>query len=206
MTAAVRFALASVTGLLAAVLMPIAVPALLPAASAHDTLTSSVPAAGESLEQAPGTLELTYSDEVLNLSPVVRLTNSAGEEISTAVPTISDNTASIELPPLPADAYQAQWRVVSSDGHPIEGTIDFTVTVGTGANDATNAGSDDADPTAVPDEPSTQATSTDQAEVSQAEGGFPIGMAFGGIGLLLALALIGAIIVRTRRNSGHGAD
>ncbi|ONN67939.1 hypothetical protein BTM36_03670 [Herbaspirillum sp. VT-16-41] len=122
-----RTVLASVIGFLAAVLVPLAVPMLLPVASAHDTLISSSPATGESLEQAPKTLELTYSDEVLNLSPVVRLSNSAGEEIFTQTPAVSGNTASIDLPALPADSYRVQWRVVSSDGHPIEGTVDFTV-------------------------------------------------------------------------------
>src|SRR5699024_9289888 len=122
--------LASVIGFLAAVLVPLAAPGLLPVASAHDTLISSSPATGESLEQAPKTLELTYSDEVLNLAPVVRLSNSAGEEIFTQTPAVSGNTASIDLPALPADSYRVQWRVVSSDGHPIEGTVDFTVTVG----------------------------------------------------------------------------
>ena len=49
--ATARIMLASLVGLLAAVLMPLGVPTLLPAASAHDTLISSSPAAGESFEQ-----------------------------------------------------------------------------------------------------------------------------------------------------------
>lgn len=204
--AAVRIMLASLVGLLAAVLMPLAVPALLPAASAHDTLISSSPATGESLEQAPEMLELTYSDEVLNLSPVVRLTDSAGEEIFTETPTVSDNTATIDLPPLPADDYQVLWRLVSSDGHPIEGTVDFTVTVGAEATAAADSGADEEAPAAGTEEPSAEATAAEQADAPQSESGLPLGMILGGLALLLVLAVIGAITVRLRRNSGHGTD
>ena len=207
---AVRILLASLIGLLAAVLMPLAAPALLPAASAHDTLISSNPATGESLEQAPEALELTYSDEVLNLSPVVRLTTSAGEEIFTETPTVSGNTATIDLPPLPADDYQVLWRVVSSDGHPIEGTVDFTVTVGAEATATADSGSEEQkeseELTAGTDEPSTEATAVEQAEAPQSEGGLPLGMILGGLALLLLLAAIGAIIIRMRRSSGDDTD
>lgn len=207
---AVRIMLASLFGLLAAVLMPLAVPALLPAASAHDTLISSSPAAGESFEQAPEALELTYSDEVLNLSPVVRLTTSAGEEIFTETPAVSGNTATIDLPPLPADDYQVLWRVVSSDGHPIEGTVDFTITVGAETTAAADSGAEEPtvseEPTAGTDEPSTEATAVEQAEAPQSEGGLPLGLIVGGLALLLVLAVVGAIIVRLRRSSGHGTD
>lgn len=208
--AAVRIMLASLVGLLAAVLMPMAVPTLLPAASAHDTLISSSPATGESLEQAPEALELTYSDEVLNLSPVVRLTTSAGEEIFTETPTVSGSKATIDLPPLPADDYQVLWRVVSSDGHPIEGTVDFTVTVGAETTAAADSGAveptESEEPTAGTDEPSTEATAVEQAEAPQSEGGLPLGLIVGGLALLLLLAVIGAIIVRLRRSPGHGTD
>jgi len=205
--ATVRMMFAGVVGLLVAVLMPVVVPALLPAASAHDTLTSSSPAAGESLEQAPRTLELTYSDEVLNLSPVVRLSNSVGEEIFTETPTVTGNTASIDLPPLPADDYQVLWRVVSSDGHPIEGTVDFTVTVGADATDATDT--DEEEPTTGANEPSAEATPTDQADAPQTEqdqSGLPLGMILGSVALLLVLAVVGAIILRMRRRSGPGTS
>lgn len=208
--AAVRIMLASLVGLLAVVLMPMAVPTLLPAASAHDTLISSSPATGESLEQAPEALELTYSDEVLNLSPVVRLTTSAGEEIFTETPTVSGSKATIDLPPLPADDYQVLWRVVSSDGHPIEGTVDFTVTVGAETTAAADSGAveptESEEPTAGKDEPSTEATAVEQAEAPQSEGGLPLGLIVGGLALLLVLAVIGAIIVRLRRSPGHGTD
>ncbi|MEE1649846.1 copper resistance CopC family protein [Brachybacterium sp. J144] len=204
--ATARIMLASLVGLLAAVLMPLGVPTLLPAASAHDTLISSSPAAGESFEQAPEMLELTYSDEVLNLTPVIRLTTSAGEEIFTATPTVSGNTASIDLPPLPADDYQVLWRVVSSDGHPIEGTVDFTVTVGAETTATADSKSDEEAPAPSTEESSAEATAAEQADAPQSESGLPLGIIFGGLALLLVLAVIGAITVRLRRNSGRGTD
>lgn len=47
-------------------------------ASTHDTLASSSPADGDSVEQAPTEIELTYGDDMLNLPPVVRLNIPAG--------------------------------------------------------------------------------------------------------------------------------
>lgn len=206
-----RTVLASVIGFLAAVLLPLAAPGLLPVASAHDTLISSSPATGESLEQAPKTLELTYSDEVLNLAPVVRLSNSAGEEIFTQTPAVSGNTASIDLPALPADSYRVQWRVVSSDGHPIEGTVDFTVTVGAETTDDADTASDPASPTAAADSPQPEPTPVDQAESSPAEqedSGLSSGMVLAGATLLLLLLVVVVVLVlrTTRQRAGRGRD
>lgn len=195
-----RLLLLSMLGTIAFLLLPIAVPALLPTASAHDTLASSSPADGDSVEQAPTTLDLTYSDDVLNLSPVVRLNDSAGNEIFAETPTVTDNTASIDLPPLPADDYEIQWRVVSSDGHPIEGTVRFTVTVGAEESGA-DASTVEEDPSTASVEPNTSPTASDQAASQRPEedrNSPPLSVILGGVGLLLALGLVVAITLRVR--------
>ncbi len=124
----------------------LAATALLPApAHAHDTLISSDPADGATLEVQPDAITLTYSADVLEVSPVVRIVDESGETLTEVTPTIDGPTVTAPVEePLPAGTHTVQWRVVSSDGHPIEGT--FTITVEQGADEA--AGPSDAGGTA----------------------------------------------------------
>ena len=53
---------------------------------------------------------------------------SLGTELAEIVPTVEGHVATATLTePLPAGTHTVQWRVVSSDGHPIEGTFTLTV-------------------------------------------------------------------------------
>lgn len=97
-------------------------------AYAHDTLISSDPADGDTLETSPESITLTYSADILEVSPAVRIVDEAGETIADVEPTVDGPAVTAELAdPLPAGDYTVQWRVVSSDGHPIEGSVDITV-------------------------------------------------------------------------------
>ncbi|WP_193116858.1 copper resistance CopC family protein [Brachybacterium tyrofermentans] len=97
-------------------------------AYAHDTLISSDPADGDTLETSPESITLTYSADILEVSPAVRIVDEAGETIADVEPTVDGPDVTAELAdPLPAGDYTVQWRVVSSDGHPIEGSVDITV-------------------------------------------------------------------------------
>ena len=98
------------------------------AAFAHDTIVSSDPADGSSVEVSPERITLSYSAELLDLTPVVRVVDAAGQPVLETTPAIEgrDAVAAIDQP-LAAGEYTVQWRVVSSDGHPIEGAYDYTV-------------------------------------------------------------------------------
>lgn len=118
------------TALLAlAAALTLAVLAVLPLpAHAHDTLIETDPSDGETLETSPEAITLTYSADILEVSPVVRIDDADGELVSEVTPTVDGPTVTAELEePLAAGTYTVQWRVVSSDGHPIEGS--FTVDV-----------------------------------------------------------------------------
>lgn len=115
--------LALATALLLALMM-----ALPGTARAHDTLISSDPEDGAALETSPEAITLTYSADVLEVSPLVLITDESGSRLAEITPTVEGPTVTATLPePLPAGTHSVQWRVVSSDGHPIEG--EFTVTV-----------------------------------------------------------------------------
>lgn len=115
--------LAALFATLLAALLMLAAPA-----QAHDTLLESDPADGATLETSPEAITLTYSADILEVSPLVRITDESGEQLAEITPSVDGPvvTAALEEP-LPAGTSTIQWRVVSSDGHPIEGTFDVTV-------------------------------------------------------------------------------
>ena len=99
------------------------------AALAHDRLISSDPADGGTVSTSPSTITLTYSDDILDVSPVMRVTAEDGTVAFDGAPKVKGPDATATLTkPLPAGKATVQWRVVSHDGHPIEGTTHFTVT------------------------------------------------------------------------------
>lgn len=130
-----------------------------PAATAHDQLVSTSPADGEVLTTAPTTLTLQFSDDVLDLSQAVVLTLPDGTTRDDLAVTVAGPTVTVTLPgDLVSGAYAVAWRVVSSDGHPIEGTFAYTV-------------DDPARPAAGSTPPTPEATATPTPQVSEASAG-----------------------------------
>ncbi len=122
-----RRPLRSITAILSAVLLALAV--LLGtggAADAHDELTGSNPAEGATVEVLPPTLELDFSNVPSGIGAQVQVLDEAGTDWADGPVSIVDRAASQPLRPgAPAGAYTVNWRVVSSDSHPIEGTFAF---------------------------------------------------------------------------------
>lgn len=108
-------------------------------AAAHDELVFTNPADGATLTEAPASLELTYSGDIMDVDGAnqVRVTNAAGESVTDGTPDIDGKVVTQDLATAAADdTYTVTWRVVSSDGHPIQGT--FTYTVGQGSSSASS--------------------------------------------------------------------
>ncbi|NRQ36263.1 hypothetical protein HII36_31175 [Nonomuraea sp. NN258] len=96
-----------------------------PAAYAHDSLKSSSPAKDAQVS-AVEEIELEFSSRVK--FPFVVLHDSAGRAVRLGTPELDGHRVRTGVPePLAARAYVIAWRVVSSDGHPIEGEIPFKV-------------------------------------------------------------------------------
>ncbi|MBD7950703.1 copper resistance CopC family protein [Oerskovia rustica] len=97
-------------------------------AQAHDRIVSTDPADGAQLDAAPAALTMTFSTEPLAVEPQVVVTDAAGTVVAQGSPTIEGTSATFPWPAeLTGDTYTIAWRVVSSDGHPIEGTFSFAV-------------------------------------------------------------------------------
>ena len=117
-------------------------------AQAHDRIVSTDPADGAQLDAAPAALTMTFSTEPLAVEPQVVVTDTAGTVVAQGSPTIEGTSATFPWPAeLTGDTYTIAWRVVSSDGHPIEGTFSFAVAAAPEPAPTTAATSDASDET-----------------------------------------------------------
>lgn len=204
---------------LAAALLLVAPVALAAPAAAHDELLSTDPADGASLAEAPSVITLTFGEDAQKLGTAVVVTDSAGAKLNDG-PTAVDGplvTQAITAPTA-AGEVRVSYRVVSSDGHPVTGTIRFVVTAAPSPTAAPSS-SAPASPTAEASTPtasstagSPAATSSSPAPVaspstspvsSESSGGSVLPWVLGG---LAVLALAGAAVAASRRGrAGSGS-
>jgi len=98
-------------------------------ASAHASLLSSNPANGSHLASSPGELRLLFSEPLVSGLSHVMLGLINGHQMPIAISGDPHEVRAIiaQLPSLADGAYQATWHIISADGHPVSGTIVFTV-------------------------------------------------------------------------------
>jgi methionine-rich copper-binding protein CopC len=109
--------------------------ALLPAASAsaHAELETSNPEANSVVSAAPGVVSLTFGEKLLVLTGEdaanqVQVTDGSNVRADNGDYQVTGEVLTVSLKPdLPDDTYKVTYRVVSADGHPIEGVYEFTV-------------------------------------------------------------------------------
>ncbi|MGV3246512.1 copper resistance CopC family protein [Rothia nasimurium] len=164
-------------------------------ATAHDELVSTNPTDGATLTEAPASLELTYSGDIMDVDGAnqVRVTNAAGESVTDGDPEVDGTVVTQDLATAAADdTYTVTWRVVSSDGHPIQGTFTYTVGQGGSATSATTqaATTGAAEPSAENTGTSTPAASD---PVSQASEGLSTPLKV--VLALVAVAALGSALV-----------
>ena len=118
-------AAAAAVGLASVAVLGVAGPA-----SAHDTLVASTPAAGSTLTAVPETFSVTMNEGVLDIDGTgdgfaLQIRAASGRYYGTGCLTIRDDTVSTPAELGAAGEYQLLWQVVSADGHPVSGAIDF---------------------------------------------------------------------------------
>jgi len=93
-------------------------------AAAHNVLTSSDPTNGSTLQAAPTTVRLTFDQPVQDFEPVVTVIGPDGNRYESGAPVVDSTVVTAAVSALPvAGAYSIAYRVVSADGHPVEGEI-----------------------------------------------------------------------------------
>lgn len=96
---------------------------------AHTELESSNPAAESEVAQAPAEVTLTFTEAIPAGTARVTVTGPDGTDRAAGAPTGQDGTLTVPLEPLgAAGVYTIEYRVVSDDGHPVSGTVPFTLT------------------------------------------------------------------------------
>ena len=187
-------ALAALFAALLAALLALGAPA-----QAHDTLLESDPADGATLETSPEAITLTFSADILDVSPLVRITDENGEQLAEITPSIDGPVATATLEePLPAGTSTVQWRVVSSDGHPIEGTFGVTVEQDAAEEATTEAPAEESAPaeTTAPAEEGEQAT----AEAAEEESGSSMTPLLIVFGVVVVGAVVAVLLIMRRRD------
>jgi methionine-rich copper-binding protein CopC len=180
-------------------------------AAAHDQLLETDPADGSTVEQVPAEVVMRFSGDLIDLSQAVIVTTPDGEQLTDLVVTVSGATATAALPDgLGPGAYTVAWRVVSEDGHPVEGVFGFTVAgPAPSATPAptTPAASTPAPTTTGPVSPSpgvtptpTASPGTDGSSDDDAPGSPARGWAVAAVlAAVAALGAAGVVILRRRR-------
>jgi len=150
-------------------------------AAAHDTLLESNPTDGAELDRSPEQIALTFDAHILDVSPALVL-NGPGGEVEVSEPEVVGPELITALPSLKDGNYTVNWRVVSSDGHPISGTFAFAV------GDAPAADAADGEPEA--------------AAEPAAESGGSIGLI---VAIAAVIALAAAIVLLVARRPKRNA-
>ncbi|WP_159620922.1 copper resistance CopC family protein [Ruania rhizosphaerae] len=156
-TSIVAFVVAAVTAL------------ILPAApaSAHSALISSDPEDGAVLDTPPTELVLTFNEDILEMGTSIQVTGPDGAEAAEGDPVLNGPEVTQPLAAdLAAGEYTMIWRVVSADGHPIDGELTFTATAGTGEEPA-EGGAGESEPENTAD--AEEAAATDDEPTTEAE-------------------------------------
>ena len=115
---------------LAALLLFASVAALTsPSSAKHATLVSSEPAANSRLPASPTRIRLVYSEPVEGKLAKVSVLPSAGTRIVLRAGADPRDVHAVIAPvdSLAPGTYKVEWRVVSADGHPVDGTFTFAV-------------------------------------------------------------------------------
>ncbi len=109
------------------------------AALAHSDLQSTSPLAGETVEAGRIDVTLKFNEEILTgegSGAVISVTGPfEGESVEHSDGCVDAIRGSLVVEGVSLDeagTYEVNWRVVSADGHPIEGIYDFTVVNTTG--------------------------------------------------------------------------
>jgi copper resistance protein C len=165
-------------------------------AFAHAKLIASTPTAGEALAAAPQQISLTFSEPVTPAANTVAIAGADGTAWTVGTPAVAGAVVTVPVQPAgPAGAYTLTWRVTSSDGDEITGTIAFTMAVAAAPpTTSTPPTTSEAPPTT-----STTAPAVDPAAQSESDSGLPVWLWI----VIAVAALLAAGLVALRVAGGN---
>ncbi len=174
------------------------------AASAHDTLEQSDPAANATVKTLDA-VTLTFSADPLGAdgATVIQVIGPDRKYYETACPDLNGPAVSSPVALGVAGTYEVLWRVVSSDGHPISGSYTFayapdgSATAATGsATAATGSATPKCGPASAPTAPADAPAAT-----AGDDSGLWVGLGIGAV-VLIGVGIGAAVLARGRRREG----
>lgn len=97
-------------------------------ASAHAVVTDIRPDPDSVLGTQPREIRITFNEPVSTTSTGIRVFDPAGTQIAGLRTEAKDTAISAELPSLPEEgSYTVSWKVISADGHAIDGAFLFSI-------------------------------------------------------------------------------
>ncbi|WP_153303070.1 copper resistance CopC family protein [Aeromicrobium choanae] len=168
-------------------------------AQAHTSLISSDPTEGARLESVPERVVLTFTENLREPSEAGVIVD--GKAIDSKVQVDGPRVVVTPSADAPDGAYEVNYRVVSADGHPITGTIAFTVTNPDAV--ANEAPADEGTPTTVPSEQisADPADPTETAADAKDDSVWSSPLVLGALVVVVVLAIGGATVLRRRSTS-----
>lgn len=113
---------------LAVVVTPLSTVLTASTAAAHNALVSTTPASGATVATMPTEVVLHFDQPSGALGTRVVVLGPAGDVAAGGPRLLDDDVRQPTGPGSPAGTYTVNWRVVSADGHPVQGTFRFTTT------------------------------------------------------------------------------
>ncbi|WP_283138012.1 copper resistance CopC family protein [Rhizohabitans arisaemae] len=186
-------------------------------ANAHNVLIDSDPKKDSSVASAPRSVTLVFDQPARQGFAQVTVTGPGGTRWEQGPVKVSGAKVTSPIKPLgPAGKYVIGYRVLSSDGHPISGTVRFTLTApGPGASpppaspsasspgSAAGSPSPSTAPVAVQEAPPAQDLSAEAAEAAQNGGA---GVAVAGMAVAILLLGVGTVVALRRGRPAPSGD
>lgn len=171
-------------------------------ALAHDQLIGSNPKNGAQLDKQPEWLELEFSGNIQEVGTEIQV-NHNGKDVSAGEIAVEGRKVTSALPDdLEPGDYEVVWRVVSEDGHPVSGTVKFTIKDSNAAGGTTseNEGDNNANDENKDNASEANADSNDASATAgeNSNGMSPIAYVVIALG---AIAVVALVIVMFRRKS-----
>ncbi|MET9299290.1 copper resistance CopC family protein [Micromonospora aurantiaca] len=190
----------SVTALLAAVFTALLLVPATPAA-AHNSLQEATPARDARLTAAPTQVTLRFMQGLNPSFTTITVSDAGQRKVPTSVPAVNGATGTVTIDePLGNGTYTVAYRVVSRDGHPVQGSYRFTV-----ADPAAPAPSAPASAAAAASAGVDGAGGPDASGARSGDDGPPVALLAGGaVAGLLVVA--GIVLLIARRARTHRTD
>ncbi|MEU7711813.1 copper resistance protein CopC [Micromonospora chalcea] len=174
-------------------------------AAAHNSLQEATPARDARLTTAPTQVTLRFMQRLNPAFTTITLRDAAERLVPASAPAVDGATGTVTIEePLGNGTYTVAYRVVSRDGHPVQGSYRFTVA--DPAAPPAAVPSPTADASADASAPAGTSAGTDASPASAdasagADDGLPVGLLVGGAVAAVAAAAVVALLLRRRRPS-----